>query len=128
MRGRGFVAGLAVAKGPGDKQGGNKACDTIEKLERMIEIANNQTELDRITKSNTTGAEEFQAAASAAAATLSSLESNSTLTALCAVADERRACNALAKLAEEQALAANITALVSLFLPSMARQAITQTC
>lgn len=90
-------------------------CDEMASLEKVMEIANNQTLLDKATKNNATKAAAYQAKASAKAQTLADLQSNTTLTAACAVVNDKASCKTMAKLAKEQAMASNTTALVSFF-------------
>lgn len=90
-----------------------QSCGQMASLEKLMQIAGNQTLLDKVTKNNATKAAELQSKASAAATKLTDLQSNTTLTAACSVQNDKAACKSMAKLAKEQAMAANTSALVS---------------
>lgn len=91
------------------------ACGEMAAIEEGQKIVANQTLLDKITKNNATKADAFKAKVAAKAQTLTSLQSNNTLTAYCSTLDDKFACKSMAKLAKEQALSKNTTALDAKF-------------
>lgn len=88
-------------------------CGEMASIEEAQKIVANQTKLDKITKGNTTKADDFKAKVAAKADTLTQLQANTTLTTYCSSLDTKAACKTMAKLAKEQAEAQNTTALVS---------------
>lgn len=90
-----------------------QACGEMAFIQKAQQVIANQTLLDEVTKNNATKAAEFQAKVASKATALGSMESNTTLTTFCAALSDKEACKSVAKLAKEQELAANTTALVS---------------
>lgn len=89
------------------------ACEKMQGLEKLNALIANQTALDEKTNGNTTKAELIKAKAQEKAADLTAMQSNATLTSFCAGFNDKQSCKAMAKLAKQQELAANTTALVS---------------
>lgn len=92
-----------------------QSCGQMAGLEKLIKIAGNQTLLDKHTDGNATKASAIQAKASEAATKLTDLQSNSTLTAACAVQNDKQTCKSVAKFAKQQAKASNTTYLNAKF-------------
>jgi len=91
----------------------------MEDLQSLIKLASNTTKLEAKTKNNETKIAAIQAKASAAATTLSTMESNTTLVSACAgisaANDVKSACNKMEDLQDAIALAANTTKLDEIF-------------
>ncbi|KAL1883277.1 hypothetical protein Daus18300_000335 [Diaporthe australafricana] len=87
------------------------ACDKMQGLEKLTALVANQTELDAKTKGNTTKADAIKAKVTEKQADLTAMQSNTTLTSFCAGLNDKQSCKAMAKMAKEQAFAANTTAL-----------------
>ncbi|KKY36537.1 hypothetical protein UCDDA912_g03447 [Diaporthe ampelina] len=87
------------------------ACEKMQGLEKLNALIANQTALDEKTNGNTTKAELIKAKAQEKAADLTAMQSNATLTSFCAGFNDKQSCKAMAKLAKQQELAANTTAL-----------------
>ncbi|PQE26779.1 hypothetical protein CJF31_00003487 [Rutstroemia sp. NJR-2017a BVV2] len=77
------VAVTAQTASRGDEQ----TCKEMLKLNAVVQLANNQTKLDTITRMNATKIQEIQAQASKASTKLTQLQSNQTLMTTCAVVD-----------------------------------------
>lgn len=105
-----------------------QSCEQMDEIQKANEIINNATLLAKITDNNATKADKFKAKVAAKAADLSALQSNTTLTAFCAGVNDKATCKSMAKLAKEQALAANTTALVSSLTPSLTVPGIESFC
>lgn len=88
-----------------------QSCEKMVEIEKANEIINNATLLAKVTDNNATKADAFKAKVASKAADLSALQSNTTLTDFCSVVQTKATCKSMAKLAKEQALAANTTAL-----------------
>lgn len=108
------MAGVAVAKG-GNNTSTKSQCNQVQKLTKLMDVANNQTKLDKITDGNTTKADAIKAKAQEKMADLTTLQGNTTLMAACdqifAVQDTEDACEKMKGLEQLQALVANQTAL-----------------
>ncbi|OIW27230.1 hypothetical protein CONLIGDRAFT_633564, partial [Coniochaeta ligniaria NRRL 30616] len=104
---------LILAKGH-NSTSTTSQCKEIARLTSLMDLASNATKLASATHDNSTKASAIQAKASAAATTLATLQTNTTLTALCDVvfASEatKASCQTMAKLEKEAAKAANATA------------------
>lgn len=89
-------------------------CHEIARLTALMDISSNATKLAKVSHNDTTIASAIQAKASAAASTLATLETNTTLTAVCdqlfASEASKASCHRLAALEKIAALAANATA------------------
>lgn len=90
-----------------------QSCEKMVEIEKANEIINNATLLAKVTDNNATKADAFKAKVASKAADLSALQANTTLTDFCAGLQTKATCKSMAKLAKDQALAANTTALVS---------------
>jgi hypothetical protein len=90
-------------------------CFTLRALERLEELASNQTELDAITDNNATRSQAIQAKATEAASTLATLQSNTTLTAYCEIEDTKEACREIQKLQHELDFSASMVSLSDRF-------------
>ncbi|KAJ4412561.1 hypothetical protein N0V82_008738 [Gnomoniopsis sp. IMI 355080] len=88
-----------------------QSCDKMVEIEKANQIINNATLLAKVTDNNATKADEFKAKVAAKSTELSALQSNTTLTDFCSGLQTKDTCKSMAKLAKEQALAANTTAL-----------------
>ncbi|KAJ9149824.1 hypothetical protein NKR23_g4036 [Pleurostoma richardsiae] len=114
-----LLATAGVAFGKGNSTSTKSQCKQVEKLTELVNLAANATRLDDKTDGNTTKASAIQAKASSAAATLQTLEANSTLMAACnqifAVQDMEDSCSQMASLEKATALAANQTLLDAKF-------------
>jgi hypothetical protein len=92
-------------------------CKEIKGLSALVELAGNQTKLDKVTKNNATKIAEIQAQASAAAPKLQALQSNTTLVSACAVIEasdrETSLCQETFMLQRFIKFAANTTAVAS---------------
>jgi hypothetical protein len=90
-------------------------CNEMEDLQSLIKLASNTTKLEAKTKNNETKVAAIQAKASAAATTLSTMESNTTLVSACSVISAaqqvKAACSKMEDLQDTIALAANTTKL-----------------
>lgn len=108
------MAGVAVAK-DGNSTSTKSQCKQVAKLTKLMDVANNQTKLDKITDGNTTKADAIKAKAQEKMADLTTLQGNTTLMAACdqifAVQDTEDACDKMQGLEKLQALVANQTAL-----------------
>ncbi|EKD18728.1 hypothetical protein MBM_02970 [Drepanopeziza brunnea f. sp. 'multigermtubi' MB_m1] len=107
-----LFATSVVAKG--DKVLSEKSmCKQMHKLEKFVAFASNTTELELITNNNATKVTQLQAEASAAAQKLSTMQSNATLVADCAVvnaqAEEEDQCRETFALQQFVKFAANTT-------------------
>lgn len=113
------IAMASVAIAQDDNKGNNTStksqCKQMAKLTKLMDVANNQTKLDKITDGNTTKADAIKAKAQEKMADLTTLQSNTTLMAACtqifAVQDTEDACEKMQGLEKLQALVANQTAL-----------------
>ncbi|KAH8907257.1 hypothetical protein BR93DRAFT_879081 [Coniochaeta sp. PMI_546] len=89
-------------------------CHEIARLTALMDLSSNATKLAKASHNDTTKASAIQAKASAAASTLATLETNTTLTALCdqlfASEATKASCHRLAALEKIATLAANETA------------------
>lgn len=104
-----ILSTAVAAKGNSTKSTSTKAlCNEMENLQSLMKLASNTTKLDAETKNNETKIATIQAKASAAASTLSTMESNTTLVSTCATMS---ACSKMEDLQETIALAANTTKL-----------------
>lgn len=59
-------------------------CKVMDGLQKFVNVANNQTKLDKVTKGNTTKADALKAKAATAQTKLDAMMSNSTLMTACA--------------------------------------------
>ncbi|KAI3395592.1 hypothetical protein diail_1104 [Diaporthe ilicicola] len=111
------MAGVAVAKGANKTEGTStkSQCNEVSKLTKLMDIANNSTKLDKITKGNTTKADEIKAKATQAQPQLTTLQGNTTLMSACsqifAVQDSEKSCAMMQGLEKLTALVNNQTAL-----------------
>lgn len=87
------------------------ACEKMQGIEKLQALVANQTALDEKTKGNTTKADLIKAKAQEKAADLTAMQGNATLTSFCAGLQDKQSCKAMAKLAKQQELAQNTTAL-----------------
>jgi hypothetical protein len=90
-------------------------CQSINKLQKTVDIAGNQTALDLKTEGNATKAAEFQAKAATAAEKLSTLAANETLQQFCAARATASDCQKISKLQNTIDLSGNQTALEAKF-------------
>ncbi|KAH7083776.1 hypothetical protein FB567DRAFT_91810 [Paraphoma chrysanthemicola] len=95
-----------------------RACNQIQKLTHLTELAANQTKLDELVakgKMNATEVDELKNKAAEASTKLQTMESNTTLTSECAVIDAEKKtvqeCKKMKKLQKLANLASNTTAL-----------------
>lgn len=86
-------------------------CKKMQRIEKLQALVANQTALDEKTKGNTTMADMIKAKAQEKAADLTAMQGNATLTSFCAGFQDKQSCKAVAKLAKQQKLAENTTAL-----------------
>ncbi|KAI1325780.1 hypothetical protein F5Y16DRAFT_401111 [Xylariaceae sp. FL0255] len=90
-------------------------CKAIDEMNKLVDLANNDTLLADITNNNATKITKIKDKAANLTSELSSLTSNTTLMSDCAAIDaknqEKQLCSEMAALPELQALAANTTAL-----------------
>lgn len=111
----GMDGGKSSDKADSDRQ----KCESIHRMQTLVELAANTTRLDRMTHSNATRTSEIEAKASSAAAALPSLEANATLMATCsamfAMEDTMDDCERMWRIQREDAWAANATALADKF-------------
>jgi len=64
-------------------------CKFMKTLQKFVNVANNQTKLDKIAKGNTTKEAEIKTKAAAAQTKLTAMESNTTLTAACTALESK---------------------------------------
>lgn len=109
------LAGLAAARGDRQANSTTGMCRQVARLTRLMDLANNQTKLDKVTQNNATKAAEIKAKAAAEASTLSTLQANATLMSECskvfAAGETRKSCAQMARLQRLEKLVANATAL-----------------
>lgn len=111
------MASVALAKDGNNTDGTStkSQCKQMSKLTKLMDIANNQTKLDKVTDGNTTKADEIKAKAQEKMADLTTLQSNTTLMTACssifAENDMEDACDKMQGLQKLNALIANQTAL-----------------
>ncbi|KAI5921002.1 hypothetical protein F4810DRAFT_389889 [Camillea tinctor] len=117
-----FILATAVlAKGDRNSTGTSvkSQCRSIAKMTKLIDLANNQTELESKTDGDQTKIAEIKAKAANSTAMLSTLTSNSTLMGECAVItahdDAVEACGSIQQMEKAVALAANDTKLQDKF-------------
>jgi hypothetical protein len=65
-------------------------CKIMKKLQKFVDVANNQTKLDMVTKGNTTKEAGIKAKAAKAQTKLTAMTSNATLMAACAVIEGKK--------------------------------------
>ncbi|KAI0011304.1 hypothetical protein F4779DRAFT_238169 [Xylariaceae sp. FL0662B] len=92
-----------------------QACGDIQKIEKMMAIAANDTKLNNKLDNNATKIDEFKAKASDMAAKLTDLQSNGTLTTFCAAQRDVENCESMKGLQKLIAKASNQTALDAKF-------------
>ncbi|RDW84959.1 hypothetical protein BP6252_02549 [Coleophoma cylindrospora] len=94
-------------------------CKQMAKLQDTVDLAANTTKLDAKLKNNATKIADFEAKASAAATTLQTMQSNTTLVSTCAVIAAANkvadTCDNMKEIEKNMALAANTTKLDSKF-------------
>ncbi|KAI1500326.1 hypothetical protein F5X99DRAFT_386756 [Biscogniauxia marginata] len=91
------------------------ACESIQKMEKEVALAANDTKLQDKFDGNTTRIDEFKAQVSSMATMLADLQSNATLNTFCAVQADAESCKDISRLQKTIALANNDTALENKF-------------
>jgi hypothetical protein len=108
-------AGNGTAGGKHHGQSAMAQCREVARLTNLMELAANQTRLDKVAHNNATKEEAIKSKASAAASTLSALQANATLMATCnqvfAVDQMRESCAKMAAMEHLETLVANATRL-----------------
>ncbi|RDW91636.1 hypothetical protein BP5796_02801 [Coleophoma crateriformis] len=82
---------MVSAKGANKAQTTEGQCKQMNKLEKFVSFAANDTLVAAVTKNNATKIADIQAKASAASTTLATMQQNTTLTATCAVVNAAQA-------------------------------------
>ncbi|KAI1336511.1 hypothetical protein F5Y15DRAFT_201018 [Xylariaceae sp. FL0016] len=91
------------------------SCGEIQKMEKFLALASNDTALTDYFDGNTTEIDDFKNKTSGLTTKLAALQSNATLNTFCSVQNDIESCKEISKLQDVIAFAGNNTALQSAF-------------